>query len=198
MPYDTPMLSHGRLLKAKYGSDVKVVFIGPCIAKKKEAEANRGIIDAALTFNTLNSWFNKEELVPEDVSDVPAKFEPECAGDASLYPIEGGMIKGMQKVIDLNEESSVTFSGLSNVKKVLDELSSYPAEGKLFLELLACEGGCVNGPGAKETSSLIGKRQHIISDHIILYILYQFYLVIYIIILYYIYYIILFYLYHTN
>ena len=165
MPYDTPMLSHGRMLKAKYGADVKVVFIGPCIAKKKEAEENRGVIDAALTFKTLNAWFNNAELLPEDVADIPAKFEPECAGDAALYPIEGGMIKGMQKVTDLDEETSVTFSGLSNVKKVLDELDTYPAEGKLFLELLACEGGCVNGPGAKETTTLLGKRQHIIADH---------------------------------
>lgn len=165
VPFDTPMLSHGRMLKAKYGSDVKVVFVGPCIAKKKEAEENRGAIDAALTFETLNAWFAKEELAPEDVADVPAKFEPECAGDASLYPIEGGMITGMKKVTKLDDECSVTFSGLSNVKKVLDELSSYPAEGKLFLELLACEGGCVNGPGAKQSKTFLGKRQQIISDH---------------------------------
>lgn len=165
VPFDTPMLSHGRMLKAKYGADVKVVFIGPCIAKKKEAEENSGLIDAALTFKSLHNWFASEKITSDDVSGVEANFEPQVAGDASLYPIEGGMISGMKRTTPIDDEACMTFSGLNSVKNILEELDGLPADNKLFLELLACKGGCVNGPGAKEKNSLIGKRQLVINDH---------------------------------
>lgn len=165
VPFDTPMLSHGRILKATYGADIKVVFIGPCIAKKKEAEENSGLIDAALTFKNLHRWFDSEKLTREDVADSDAKFEPASAGDASLYPIEGGMISGMKSSITLTEDSCMTFSGISNVKNILEELDYFSGDTKLFLELLACEGGCINGPGAKERNTLLGKRQSVLKDH---------------------------------
>ncbi|MEG0109468.1 MAG: [Fe-Fe] hydrogenase large subunit C-terminal domain-containing protein, partial [Lachnospiraceae bacterium] len=55
-PVVSPMIAHGRYIKALYGTDVKVVFLGPCIAKKQEAIGDArvvGAIDAILTFEEL-------------------------------------------------------------------------------------------------------------------------------------------------
>ena len=64
-PVVSPMIAHGKLLKEELGQDVKVVFLGPCIAKKKEAMDLRheGYIDAVLNFNDINKWLEEEEDV---------------------------------------------------------------------------------------------------------------------------------------
>ena len=72
-PVVSPMIAHGKLLKEELGRDVKVVFLGPCIAKKKEALDLRheGYIDAVLNFNDINKWLEEEDIVIEDCEDRP-------------------------------------------------------------------------------------------------------------------------------
>lgn len=96
-PVVSPMIAHGRLLKETYGHDAKVVFVGPCIAKKAEADDIRHEteIDAVLTFHDMHMWLEQEEIRVNNCE--PADF---LRGDSEilrLYPIAGGIIKTLKR-----------------------------------------------------------------------------------------------------
>ena len=61
----SPMLAHGKDIKERYGKDTKVVFLGPCIAKKDEADRNREYVDEVLTYPEINRWFAQEGIKVE-------------------------------------------------------------------------------------------------------------------------------------
>ena len=94
-PVVSPMIAHGKLLKEELGRDVKVVFLGPCIAKKKEAMDLRheGYIDAVLNFNDINKWLEEEDIVIEDCEDRPfTAFDPKVN---RLYPVTNGVVNSV-------------------------------------------------------------------------------------------------------
>ncbi len=144
-PFLSPMLTHAKMLKQDLGKDINVVFIGPCIAKKAEADNYPNLIDTALSFNELKQWMEEEEVFEKDDSSEPLNFFPHKAGNGSLYPVDGGMIKTFNE--KNNNLLSLSFSGIDDIKKVLDNLNNIQHNGPVFLELLLCQGGCVNGPG---------------------------------------------------
>lgn len=74
-------------------------------------------------------------------------FIPGKAGKGILYPIDGGMIMGVKANTTATDAVFMTFSGIKNIQNVLKDLDKYRKSEIMFLELLACEGGCVNGPG---------------------------------------------------
>jgi Iron only hydrogenase large subunit, C-terminal domain len=163
-PFLSPLLTHAKYLKEK-SPDSKVVFIGPCIAKKVESDEFPELLDASLTFTDLKNWFDEENLdpylFPED--KVNNKFIPGKAGRGILYPIDGGMIMGIKENVSATDAVYMTFSGIGNIKNVLSDLNKYGKTNKLFLELLACEGGCVNGPGTEKEYSTAIKRLEVIN-----------------------------------
>ncbi|WP_321281432.1 [Fe-Fe] hydrogenase large subunit C-terminal domain-containing protein [Marinifilum fragile] len=163
-PFLSPLLTHAKYLKEK-SLDSKVVFIGPCIAKKVESDEFPELLDASLTFTDLKNWFDEENLdpylFPED--KVNNKFIPGKAGRGILYPIDGGMIMGIKENVSATDAVYMTFSGIGNIKNVLSDLNKYGKTNKLFLELLACEGGCVNGPGTEKEYSTAIKRLEVIN-----------------------------------
>jgi len=149
----SPLLAHCKLLKREFGPEAGIVFIGPCIAKKLEADQNPLLLDAALTFEDLRRWFEDRGIVPgkEGPED---RFVPETAAAGALYPMDGGMIRGIQGA-SLPPVNFMAFSGLGNLQEALKGLDG-EAQG-LFLELLACEGGCVNGPRAARACGTASK-----------------------------------------
>ena len=156
---DTPMLAHGKFLREHYGNDIKVVFIGPCIAKKKEADMNQGIVDAAITFRHLRKWMEEEGLFDE--LPEPGKedfFVPYAAGKGILYPVSGGMIAGVKKSGERQRVSYMSFSGIKTIVQVLGDLTKLGDHTPVFLELMACTEGCINGPGTSQGSSAAVKR----------------------------------------
>ncbi len=152
LPVDTPMLAHGKYIRSLYDDKVKVVFIGPCIAKKHEADLNPGIIDAAITFKKLREWFEEEEISPETLTPSPfTSFIPYASGSGNRFPVEGGMISCIGRT-----EVPVSFLAVSGVKKimsVLAELDQVRSDRQVFIELMSCDGGCINGPGSSSNSS---------------------------------------------
>jgi iron only hydrogenase large subunit-like protein len=66
-PVASPALTHCGLLKDILGDDIKVVFIGPCIAKKNEADEHPDLMSAALTFDELNYWIKEEFIDIENI-----------------------------------------------------------------------------------------------------------------------------------
>jgi iron only hydrogenase large subunit-like protein len=164
-PFLSPLLTHSTFLKNEYGGDTSVVFIGPCIAKKSESDEFPELLDAALTFSDLKKWFEEENIDPylfaeEQQTDV---FVPGKAGKGILYPIDGGMIMGVKNNTTATDAVYMTFSGINNIQSVLKDLDKYKKSDVMFLELLACDGGCVNGPGTNKSYSTALKRLEVIS-----------------------------------
>ncbi len=148
----SPLQCHSAYLRSLYGQEIGVVFIGPCIAKKVEADQSPGYPDFALTYEELRTWLDVEhislDLLEEEIAHDPSavpSFMPCRAGKSTLYPVEGGMIASLSWGSDPFQTKAVAISGTNQVMGTLDGLAD-GQENEAFLELLACEGGCINGP----------------------------------------------------
>lgn len=147
-PVVSPMIAHGRYIKKIYGEDVKVVFLGPCIAKKQEAvgdERISGAIDAILTFEELALWLEKEGIDIHNCEDKPfGNPDPEVN---RLYPVSGGVIMSVIAQEEETDYQKVHVDGLENCMEMLESLE----KGELkncFIEANVCDGGCVKGPAS--------------------------------------------------
>jgi len=155
-PHASPLLTHTRFLHSHFGKETAVVFIGPCFAKKQEADLYENDIDAAITFQELDEWLQKERITPQSVAGAvtpDCTFQPRRSAKGAFFPIEGGEITAFSAYIskaasDAGQKiNTVTASGISVVQKILAGFKVDSLEKPLFLELLACTGGCINGPG---------------------------------------------------
>ncbi len=145
MPVVSPMVAHGRMLKARLGRDTRVVFIGPCAAKKGEAviPPNDDAIDAVLTFEELNRWLAQEDISLSTcaASDFETYGNP---GAARLFALEGGLLRTAGIGADAGEAGVLRVSGAEEVIALLNtEPESWPYD---IVEPLFCRGGCVSGP----------------------------------------------------
>jgi iron only hydrogenase large subunit-like protein len=159
----SPLLAHAQLLRTLYGENINVVFIGPCIAKKREADQFREI-NAAITFDELRQWFREEGVNPLTTGEAECDtFVPRRAAKGAFYPVDGGMIISMRRYKGFSKTQNMVISGINTIAETLNTVTS-PAGLKtpLFLELLACEGGCVNGPCATRDASAITRRAHLL------------------------------------
>lgn len=162
LPVDTPMLTHGKILRQHYGKDISIVFIGPCVAKKKEADMNPGIIDAVITFKRLREWMEDAGIIKENIqSTTEDDFQPRTANKGKLYPLEGGMIDSVLENSKIENLNHLSLSGVERIIPVLNQLDKLEGKHKVFLELMACEGGCIEGPGNSNDDSVIVKTLNI-------------------------------------
>lgn len=156
-PIASPALTHAGLLKDILGKNIKVVFIGPCIAKKNEADRHPDLISASLTFDELNYWIKEEFIDVNNIeTDESCHFVPEFSYEGALYPIEGGMNETIKRVgIDKNDVTYVAVSSLEDFDKSLQNIDPDKVENKIFVEALGCSGGCINGPCISSEKSRI-------------------------------------------
>lgn len=146
-PVASPALTHCRLLRDHFGDDIAVVFIGPCSAKKMEADSHPELMNAALTFSELDIWFEEQGVNPSLYNPGPDDvFVPERAGEGALYPIEGGMIETLRHYGCPDRVRTLSIDGVGRLFDALSTLPREPCTPPLFLEGLACRGGCVGGP----------------------------------------------------
>ena len=159
----SPLLTHCKMLRARYGEEIATVFIGPCIAKKMEAEQHPELLDAVLTFEDLDQWLADEGIRIEEIAENETdRFQPEDAEEGALYPIEGGMVPGVAGTNEINSSQFMSFSGLANVEQALKGISEWNPEHNIFFELTACAGSCVNGPKAARNTSVARRRYDIV------------------------------------
>jgi iron only hydrogenase large subunit-like protein/uncharacterized Fe-S cluster-containing protein len=166
-PIVSPLLAHGRWLHDQEdeagpdgAEDVLVVFVGPCIAKKQEIvrEDIAGAVQAALTFTELQEWLEEEgiEIAP---TEEPAEAAPRA--NARIFPVEGGLVGTANMDTDILASHIVTTSGLDACEDVLRGIRS-GALAACMVELMACEGGCINGPIMGAQNSVYLARQRIL------------------------------------
>ena len=159
----SPLLAHCKLLRQAYGDEIGIVFIGPCISKKLEADAHPELLEVVLTFADLHQWFEDRGIDPAQEPVEPMdSFMPERSRAGALYPVDGGMIRGIEAGRGAAGVKFMTFSGMHNLPSAMDGLEAFPLKQKLFLELLACEGGCVNGPQAGKSCGTAMKWLHVL------------------------------------
>ena len=156
MPLASPALTHARLLKDCYGPELKVVFAGPCVAKKTEADRHPDLISAALTFGELKRWLREGQFkVDVRPIDEEADFSPTRSFEGALYPLPGGMIEGLKKAGLPEAVQTAALTGLDHLGRALDSLSQSEIRHTIFLEAMACEGGCLDGPAISTDRSEI-------------------------------------------
>ena len=159
----SPLLTHCKMLRQTYGGEIGIVFIGPCIAKKVEAALHPELLDVVLTFEDLRRWLEQESITPEKLApEAGDHFVPENSAEGAWYPVDGGMIAGMKSACAVNDCSLMAFSGIGAIKKALDGIEEMKPDKGLFLELLACEGGCVNGPKVQRRDATVVKRHRVL------------------------------------
>ena len=139
-PVLSPMTAHARMLREQYGNDCRVVFIGPCLCKKDEVTWESGAVDCAMTFDELQGWLDEKGI---SFSSDSAPDTHGRTAAARLFPIPGGIVRSMKRC--LPGISYIRVDGLGKCREVLDELSRKKLAG-YFIEMNACEGGCINGP----------------------------------------------------
>ncbi len=158
-PVVSPMIATARALRRLFGASLKVVFIGPCIAKKGEAGSAgvRDEIDAVLTFIELGEMFRHRAIKPESVQ--PSDFDPPHAGTGALFPISRGMLQAAQLQEDLLKGDVVAADGRSEFVEAIKEFEGGDLSVRL-LEVLCCNG-CIMGPGSSSKAPLFGRRSQV-------------------------------------
>ena len=132
----SPMQAHCKDIKKRI-PNAKTVFIGPCVAKKDEAEYYKGIVDATLTFEELSAWLKEENITLEQKTDNTENSL------ARFFPTTGGILKTMSQ-----KAQDYTYFAVDGVENCIAALKDI-ADGnvhKCFIEMSACAGSCIGGP----------------------------------------------------
>ena len=132
----SPMQAHCADIKKRY-PNAKTVFVGPCVAKKDEAEHYEGIVDAVLTFEELSEWLKKEKITLDKNLDYSEESR------ARFFPTTGGILKTMAQ--DVSGYTYLAIDGAENCMSALRDIENGKIH-KCFIEMSACIGSCIGGP----------------------------------------------------
>ena len=132
----SPMQAHCADIKKRYPG-AKTVFIGPCVAKKDEAEYYEGLVDAVLTFEELTNWLKAEKIELEKEMDDTKESR------ARFFPTTGGVLKTMAQ--NAPGYTYLALDGVENCISALKDIESGRIH-KCFIEMSACVGSCIGGP----------------------------------------------------
>lgn len=132
----SPVQAHCADIKKRYPG-ARTVFIGPCVAKKDEAQRYPGIVDAVLTFEELTRMLREKNIVPEREKDSSEESL------ARIFPTAGGVIKTL-----LNKNEHYTYMAIDGVENCITALKDIEHGNlhKCFIEMNACVGSCIGGP----------------------------------------------------
>ncbi len=132
----SPMQAHCADLKKRH-PNAKTVFIGPCVAKKDEAQHYEGIVDAVLTYEELTEWLNQEGITLEKETDSQEESR------ARFFPTTGGILKTMN--LDAPGYQYMAIDGIENCISALKDIENGNIN-HAFIEMSSCVGSCVGGP----------------------------------------------------
>jgi len=143
-PIVSPMIAMGRVIKWQYNPQAKVVFIGPCIAKKAESRDEKvaGVIDAVLTFAELKEMFAAKGITPE--TEGEESFSGPKPDLGRLFPLSKGLFRVARLPDDIVKNDAINAHGKDYVLKILREFADGEITARL-INLHFCHG-CIDGP----------------------------------------------------
>jgi C4-dicarboxylate-specific signal transduction histidine kinase len=144
------MVAMSRVMHKKYGKDLKIVFIGPCISKK--AESNE--IDEAITFTELREMFSSAGIIPDKVE--PVSFDEPVGGRGAIFPVARGLLQTAMISDDAVTGTIVAAEGRIDFQSALKEFEAGLIQNQ-HLELQCCEG-CIMGPGLSKNGRQYNRR----------------------------------------
>ncbi|MGB8357221.1 MAG: [Fe-Fe] hydrogenase large subunit C-terminal domain-containing protein [Bacteroidales bacterium] len=150
IPVVSPMVAMTRVMRKKYGEDLPVVFIGPCVAKKAETSE----VDAAITFLELREMLDTAGIRPESV--VPSEFDPPLGGRGAIFPVTRGLLQTAGVNDDAVNGTIIAAEGRIDFQEAIKEFEEGMI-GSQHLELLCCEG-CIMGPGMSKGGKQYNRR----------------------------------------
>ena len=132
----SPMQAHCLDIKRRIPG-AKTVFVGPCVAKKDEAQHYEGIVDAVLTFDELTAWLASENIELERDEDDNENSR------ARFFPTTGGILKTLSK-----ENPNYTYMAIDGTQNCIEALKDIESSKihRCFIEMSACSGSCIGGP----------------------------------------------------
>lgn len=152
----SPMQAHCRDIKRRI-PEAKTVFIGPCVAKKDEADHYAGITDAVLTYEELTEWFSEAGVVPEK------KLDKSDESLARFFPTAGGILKTMREKMR-PDYTYLAIDGTENCKAALRDIEDGRIH-KCFIEMSACVGSCIGGPVMEKYHRMPVRDYMAVSDY---------------------------------
>lgn len=152
-PLASPAMAVAEVVKAKYGANLNMVFIGPCIAKKAESAS----FSENLTFAELREMFGEAGICPDPVNI--SDFDEPLSGRGSFFPVNHGLITSINRTEGFGKGEVITAEGKTRMMEAVKNFE----QGELrdqHLELLCCDG-CVQGPGMTRKNATFLKRKRI-------------------------------------
>jgi iron only hydrogenase large subunit-like protein len=153
---DSPVVAMAKVCK-KHFPKHKTVFLSPCDYKKIEASKTK-CIDYVIDYEQLHDLINKNKLnkikVPK--GELFDKFYNDYT---KIYPISGGLTKTAKVKDILKKDEIKIIDGAKKVMKFLDN----PDPKVNFLDILFCDGGCINGPRTSKKLTISEKRKKVIN-----------------------------------
>jgi signal transduction histidine kinase/iron only hydrogenase large subunit-like protein len=158
-PIVSPMVALGRLIKQRLNPSAKVVFIGPCLAKKVEAcdPCLEDEIDAVLTFPEFTDWL--AEATVELASLPESDFDGPYPSVGRIFPVPGGLLRTSDMQADVLENDVVVTEGVERIAELLRQIDQKHVDAQFF-DLLFCEG-CINGPFAGGAGNTVAAKQQV-------------------------------------
>lgn len=150
IPVVSPMVAMTRVMRNKYGEDLSVVFIGPCVAKKSE----NAEVDVAITFLELREMFETAGITP--AAAVPSEFDPPLGGRGAIFPVTRGLLQTAGVNDDAITGNIIAAEGRIDFQEAIKEFEEGMIGGQ-HLELLCCEG-CIMGPGMSKGGKQYNRR----------------------------------------
>ncbi len=145
-PVVSPMIAHGKMLHEELGDNMRVVFIGPCIAKKKEAEIDSrtsGYVDAVIDFVELESWLQEANIDLQQCE--PSRMDNRNPQVNRLYPVTGGVLSALNAAAGKHKYQTISVHGLENCIALLESMEQGELEN-CVVEMSVCRGSCIEGP----------------------------------------------------
>ena len=153
-PIVSPMLASARIIRARYGEDLKIVFAGPCVAKKDEALRHPGELAGVITFKELRELFRLAGV--SDDTALNTHFDPPYPSKGVLYPMGGGLLTSSEFEEDLMSGKFLSTEGLENFTEALRNFEHGDMDAD-FVDILCCNG-CLMGPGMTVKSSRYSRQ----------------------------------------
>jgi len=149
-PVVSPMVAMSRVIRKRYGSDTKTVFIGPCVAKKAESTE----IDEAITFVELRDILNQRGITESAVQ--PSDFDKPVGGRGAIFPVARGLLQTANINDDAITGNIIAAEGRIDFQGALKEFEAGLIKNQ-HMELLCCEG-CIMGPGLSKNGKQYNRR----------------------------------------